>query len=334
MCKFAWISLLSLMFSSSIAAIDVNNIPCFHADAVHQIRFCISRSSSDGALKSSLLEFLKTAFALRTFVETGTYLGETTLKAAHIFEEVHTIELSRELFLDAQSKFKEWKHVTVHYGDSGEMLELLLQTIPSRALFYLDGHYSSGSTAKGSKNTPILEELAAIRNSKKSDSVILIDDIRFFQPSLYPEKMDNSLKDYPDLSELVQCILQINPHYQICFLGDALLAFPECSTVTVSSVMSACALHRLASMCPDLTQEDLQHADLTIARAEMDEQKEIKTYYRHYAPYELEYGYRSFAAFWYGLILKEHGQERQALSLFQKASQNSIPYWRVEHFLK
>ena len=310
-----------------------NNIPSCHSDALHTICFCVTRDAG-GILKSSLLKQIKTAFNISTFVETGTYLGLTTSRAAEIFEDVHTIELSRDLYLRAREMFAGRQNVSVHHGDSGELLVDLLPSIHFPILFYLDGHYSEGETAKGSQNTPILSELAAIAGAGKSGAVILIDDIRLFQDSCYPEKIRHtSLDGYPYMDQLVDAILEINPRYQICFLGDALLAFPGDPRVSVSATVSACALHRLSFLWRDFSTKDLEKADLTIAKAQGDEREEIIAYYRLWAPFELQYGFRSFATLWYGLVLREFGQEEQALALFQQAAKNSLPNWRIQAML-
>ena len=47
-------------------------------------------------------------------------------------------------------------------------------------MFWLDGHYSGKGTAKGKKETPILEELKTIFDTNDLRYVILIDDARHF----------------------------------------------------------------------------------------------------------------------------------------------------------
>ncbi len=305
-------------------------------EAPYRIPFCTTRTSDDGSLKSSLLTQLKTCFGIRSFVETGTYLGGTSIKAAQIFDEVHTIELSPELYLKALHRFKPWENVSVYCGDSGEILEYILPTIGGRILFYLDGHNSGHITAKGALDTPILKELQAIENAKKTDSVILIDDIRVFQDSCFPEKiisLNIGLETYPDLKELVAAILRINSSYQICFLGDALLAFPKDQKVCVSPLVRAGALHRLESCCLDLFEEDLKAADQVIGGAKLEEKQELEIYYQTYAQFEIDFGYRSYACVWYALILREAGDEEKARLLLEQAARNSMPHWRVTALL-
>ena len=214
-------SFLLLICSCSIlnaAHVPNSCIAKVQPEANHVIRFCTTRSLTDGALKNSLLLQLKHAFKIKVFVETGTYLGQTTLEAAKLFKQVHTIELSEELCNKAKNRLKEWGNTSVHQGSSDELLKQLLPSISQRILFYLDGHYSGGITAKGVQNTPVLEELVAIKNAGKSDSVILIDDIRLFQDLAFPEKIKKFTSRLSDISQIITALLQINPRYQsICF---------------------------------------------------------------------------------------------------------------------
>ena len=53
-------------------------------------------------LNPQFLRELRDAFGLTTFIETGTFRGDTTAVAAGLFESVHTIELSLELHEQAR----------------------------------------------------------------------------------------------------------------------------------------------------------------------------------------------------------------------------------------
>jgi len=128
---------------------------------------------------------------LNTLIETGTYLGDMVEAMRKDFEKVYSIELSRELFLKAQKRFDNSPNVTILQGDSGEILETIVRDLKAPALFWLDGHYSAGFTAKGNKETPIVEELKTIADSKLPH-VVLIDDARCFTGE----------QDYPTMEEL------------------------------------------------------------------------------------------------------------------------------------
>jgi hypothetical protein len=138
-------------------------------------------------------------------IETGTYLGDMVEAQKKIFKKIISIELGMELFKKATKRFKKDKNVTIIQGDSGEVLHKILLKINEPAIFWLDGHYSSGITAKGKKDCPIFEELDAIFNSKKFNHILLIDDASCF--------IGNG--DYPTINQLTEYIKSKNKEYQI-----------------------------------------------------------------------------------------------------------------------
>ncbi|MDR1718592.1 MAG: hypothetical protein LBR67_00515 [Dysgonamonadaceae bacterium] len=129
-------------------------------------------------------------------VETGTYKGDMVRAQSETFPQIFTIELSDYLYRRAKKRFRHESHITVLQGDSGEVLHSLLPQLDKPTLFWLDGHYSGGITAKGKKECPIFEELDAIYQSEKPH-VLLIDDARLFEAQEL---------DYPSLTELFNYI--------------------------------------------------------------------------------------------------------------------------------
>jgi len=119
-------------------------------------------------------------FGLKTLIETGTFLGEMVEAVKSDFKKIYSIELGEDLYLKAKEKFKNYDHIKILLGDSGMVLGELLKEIDGRALFWLDGHYSAGITAKGDLETPIFQELGAIFGHKIKDHVIIVDDARLF----------------------------------------------------------------------------------------------------------------------------------------------------------
>jgi hypothetical protein len=144
----------------------------------------------------TIKEFNK-KYPSKIFIETGTFLGDTTFDLRKSFKFLYTIELSNELYLNATAKFKQYDNIEVLNGDSGIVLNNLLKKIKSvRILFWLDGHYSEGITAKSDLVTPIMNELKSIREHEIStgcNHVILIDDAHLF----------NGIDDYPELNSFV-----------------------------------------------------------------------------------------------------------------------------------
>jgi hypothetical protein len=310
------------------------NIPVFNPHALHVMYYTTTKDLSNGALKYSLLSELKRMFEIELFIETGTFHGNTTAIAATVFDEVHSIEIFPEFYFKAKDMLKKAQHVHLHLGDSGTILNQLLPLYPKKTLFYLDGHFDGGISGKGDQNTPIREELAAIRNSGKSDSIILIDDIFDFQESLYSKEITNTCFDgYPTLKELIGDLLKINSEYQFCFLGNALLAFPPTENVSVSPVLSSCAISRLSTVADGLFSEEiLQRAEKTIAGATGHERAELINYYNAYALFEWQHGWRSFSSFWYALIVQRDGNYKEAFKIFETAAHHSLPGWRINQY--
>lgn len=119
-------------------------------------------------------------FALRTFIETGTYLGETVEALKDQFDRIVSIELGAELFERARERFADLDHVEIVHGDSGEVLPDVLASVREPSLLWLDGHYSAGITAQGSEKTPIFREVDAVLAHPVKGHVMLIDDARCF----------------------------------------------------------------------------------------------------------------------------------------------------------
>jgi len=129
----------------------------------------------------------------RVLVETGTYRGDMVAAMRAHFSRIYSIELDGALCADAQKRFARQPHITILQGDSGVVLGRLLPEITESCLFWLDGHYSEGVTAKGEHNTPIRQELDAIsRHMSLAQDVVLIDDARCF----------TGQDDYPRLAEV------------------------------------------------------------------------------------------------------------------------------------
>jgi len=145
----------------------------------------------------------------KSLVETGTFMGsgvENALKAG--FKDVYSIELSKDLYDYCTDKFKTNPCVHLYLGDSSVVLEKVLFNINEPATFWLDGHYSEGVTAKGNKNSPILEELQVIGKHKIKNHTILIDDVRLFGTKEF---------DNVTLAQIIAALKKINPNYVISY---------------------------------------------------------------------------------------------------------------------
>ncbi|MBW6486950.1 MAG: hypothetical protein K0B01_12455 [Syntrophobacterales bacterium] len=164
-----------------------------------------------------MLQYYSERFNLDVLVETGTYYGEMVEAMRGIFKHIYSIELSRELYEKARKRFNGEKHIELIWGDSGVELEKIMGKLDQPALFWLDGHYSAGETARGDKDTPIYEELNHILNAKNRRNVIVIDDARLFggDPA------------YPGREELFAFIKSRRPDVNIVVQGDSIRITPE-----------------------------------------------------------------------------------------------------------
>lgn len=151
------------------------------------------------AVKSRAIEEYRVKYQTKILIETGTYLGDMVEICRHTFEKVYSVELSEKLYKKAQRRFNTIPNVELHCGDSAVKLPEILNTISQPCLFWLDGHYSGGVTAKGNLECPVREELAAILKHASSH-VILIDDARLF----------NGTQDYPTINEIKEILTSMH----------------------------------------------------------------------------------------------------------------------------
>ena len=148
------------------------------------------------AKQRMLREYAK-RYGLRVFVESGTYFGDMLEAMKADFDRIYSVELSRDLHEKAITRFQGINNIELIHGDSSIELERIMAKINQPALFWLDGHYSAGVTARGAKDTPIYEELCHILNASERGHVIIVDDARCFGT-------DPAYPSIEELSELIK----------------------------------------------------------------------------------------------------------------------------------
>lgn len=145
-----------------------------------------------------------------TFVETGTYMGDTVELALEAeFSRVHSTELDPTLFGAAVSKFCDNPQVSIWLGDSALLLPEIVSKIKDPATFWLDAHASGPLPGGVSGGSPVLDELKAIAASPIKTHTIFIDDVRLFGSEEW-----SGVK----LEDALAILKQINPDYQIVYL--------------------------------------------------------------------------------------------------------------------
>jgi hypothetical protein len=168
-----------------------------HVPAPHQVKQMIIRGYGK-------------KHAIRTMIETGTYYGDMVEAQRGNFAKIFSIELSTDLWKKAFERFQQYPGIKILQGDSGVVLHKIMPEITQPALFWLDGHFSEGVTAKGDKDCPIYEELGAIFKAPPQDHVILIDDARCFV----------GRGDYPTIEDLSNYIRSKDPRYKMEVAAD------------------------------------------------------------------------------------------------------------------
>ena len=143
-------------------------------------------------------------FDAETFVETGTYLGDMVYAVRNSFNNILSIELSKDLYDLVKKRFAGYDHIQLINGDSYDELKNVIGRTSGICLFWLDGHYSGGITAKGKKDAPIIEELQAILESDLENYVILIDDARTFSEGGVCPIGDKN--DYPTIKQIEKMV--------------------------------------------------------------------------------------------------------------------------------
>jgi len=178
----------------------------------------------DYEVKRNIIELYRIDLKINILVETGTFLGDTVEYFKNRFSKVYSIELADELAKKAHKRFEHAQNVKIIQGDSGKVLNMLLNDIHEPALFWLDGHYSSEffvgeefiKTARSEKDTPIEEELNTILSSPIKH-LILIDDARLFIGS----------GDYPTFKSIRKRISGAKNQYKVFVEQDIIHIIPK-----------------------------------------------------------------------------------------------------------
>ncbi len=148
-----------------------------------------------------VIEYIK-KFSPAVFIETGTYKGKMVYAVQPHIKDIYSIELDQTHYQKARKRFAGYLNVHIIQGQSGQILPEILSNVNKSCIFWLDAHWSGGSTAKANLETPIMQEMECILNHEKAEGhIILIDDARCFTGE----------HDYPTIESLERFITDIYP---------------------------------------------------------------------------------------------------------------------------
>jgi hypothetical protein len=153
--------------------------------------------------KQGIVKEYAAHFDTRNLIETGTYRGDMVNAMRHHVDRIWSIELDEGLFKKARRRFRRDRRISILRGDSGKILPEILTSVTKPCLFWLDGHYSGGITARGDEETPIRKELSQILKHPVEGHVILIDDARCF----------DGTHDYPTIDEIEKTVKETRPSW-------------------------------------------------------------------------------------------------------------------------
>jgi hypothetical protein len=199
------------MIKKILKKILPNNLIEFLKIKMHE-RLVLKSNFEDHLTKQKTIQFYAKKYQINIFIETGTYIGRMVKAQLPFFNTIISVELSEQLYKFNRNKFRKYNKVTILQGDSANVLPPVIAELKEPALFWLDGHYSAGLTAKGSLNTPISKELSCILENKYNHC-ILIDDARLF----------NGTNDYPEFRELKSSVSAKKPHSAVIIENDIII---------------------------------------------------------------------------------------------------------------
>lgn len=170
-----------------------------------------------------LTRWLRDQSGADTFVETGTFTGNTTKWAAGLFRTVVSVEASDKLHALAKQRLARSGNVTLHHGWSHEVLPSIMAVTPGQAVVWLDAHWSCGETAGSDLECPVLAEIAAV-DAGNVDHIVMIDDARLFiSPPPPPLHADS----WPTIGAVVDELRRRRPHTHVALLDDVIIRVPE-----------------------------------------------------------------------------------------------------------
>ena len=168
-------------------------------------------------IKEYWIRYFQKRYKINILIETGTYYGAMIQAMKSKFKQIYSIELGENLAQKAQQKFAKYAHIKIIQGDTIQILPKILTSISEPCLFWLDAHYSGGITAKGDKETPILQELQHVFNHQIKNHIILIDDARLF----------TGKNNYPHFKQLSSFIKKNNAKLTVVIKDDIIRTYQK-----------------------------------------------------------------------------------------------------------
>lgn len=176
------------------------------------------------SIDTGLVRFFQDRLPIATFVETGTYRGDSLERVRPFFAHLYSVESSPRFFHEAAARFAGEPAVDIRQGDSADFLAELSETLRGMpTLFWLDAHWcqDEGTAGEGSQ-CPLIRELNAI-GALHPESVVLVDDFRFF---LSPPNAPHDISQWPSLEEVLPALAALSAAHLLMVVNDVGVLYP------------------------------------------------------------------------------------------------------------
>lgn len=181
------------------------------------------------SIPKELVERIVKEIKIDNFIETGTYLGETTFWAASHFKNVFTIEIDPVISKRTSSREDRPQNIEFLIGNSKDVLPKIVGQLSGRSFFWLDGHWCLGAGGKD-EECPLMDEIVSI--SKTEESIIFIDDARCFLGPLPPPHDSNH---WPSIDEIFSLLKGEFPQHRTTIIDDVIICCPKDVKLVIDS---------------------------------------------------------------------------------------------------
>lgn len=290
----------------------------------------VSNKTEAGYLNPTFMESFVDVFHPDIFIETGTYSGETACNVAKFFKQVHTVELSFDLYEKAKIQLEDIANITVYYGNSAQFLQDIVPSCKGTILFWLDAHYSGGKTAFSNSDencanavTAIREELQAIAKTGVADCIILVDDMRGFGSTINGVEFLGCWA-YPSIGHVCDLGRKINKNFEFVLLGDSLLMYDKTRYAPdFSPIVKACTISRLYDGS-NYSENQLLEAERTIMQYVTPEERNfIISLYQSMTSYKDPLFHHDL---WYACVCMGQGDWKEAETALMKVPERREYY--------
>jgi hypothetical protein len=296
------------------------------------LNFQLKRIKACGMpISSILLQEIALIFGSETFIITGTFNEHIALEAAKIFREVHIVELAADLYqIPTMNEIMPFNNIRIYH--SANILKGIVSNLKSKIMFFLSTHESAGISTKSRTNTPIIEELKAIRESNINDAVIIVNNIRYFHPIAINEHEAQTKRKYPSLQETMDAIFEINPKYNFVVLGDIAMAYLPEYPVKVAPSIHSCTISRAFYNDNSKLNSVLEAENYIAFNLSDNEKQTIQMMYDDYFSFE-EPGICGYFRLWRGLTFLGEKRFDAAKEDFFNAYKLGCEHWRILWYL-